>query len=123
MRKLLRNWIEGLYEATESWVERESHCLTLEEHKEAYLSNLPSRMAERYVAKNYNTVPRHEKYSLPEFDCTKWYVVQKSTGIVCERGYNSIHEALRSVSSYHEEYYSEWVRDNLHNIDIPNRRW
>jgi hypothetical protein len=128
MKKLLRSWIEFLYEATESWVEKEipNYRNPAEEAKVRYIETLPWRMAESRVKAAYKIMPRYDerdKDSPPEWVRPYWYVIHKATGIICEKPYCSEREAERAITDYWEKYYKEWVPKNLHKIEIPNRSW
>jgi hypothetical protein len=134
MKKLLRSWIESLYEATESWVEpelpsREFYTAgrTSEDvRKEEYIKSCPFRIAMHHVEKYYKIAPRYDgrEKDAPDWVQTSyWYVIHKRTGILCEKPYDSQREAERAITDYWEEHYKEWVSKNLHKIEIPNRSW
>ena len=136
MKKLLRSWIESLYEATESWAERElpsrefytAGRTSEDERKEEYIKSCPYRLAMRLVEQRYKIMPRYDerdKDCPPEWVRPYWYVIHKATGILCEKPYCSEREAERAITDYWEKYYEEWVPQNLHRITIPEwyGRW
>jgi hypothetical protein len=115
MKKLLRSWIESLYEATESWSGRKYPVIDKKQRTLDYLDAFAEKVAEGIVKDAYAINVQDDP-----FYGSAWYVCKKYNGIVCDRPFEFCRDAERSIRDYEYARAKEWVAKNQHKIEVPS---